>query len=161
MMSRLVRAVLAATLSALALTRASAQQPTPQQPPPAPPTPLQLAIRPIAALNLEGRTADARRALKRLIDSLPTPLEKSQAQRALAMTYAFDADCTNTVKYEQMVIDYWKTREAAEPQNAFFQQGELANEAARACIDAGSLDVAEQLYRQGYAAANREPAPRT
>ena len=33
-------------------------------------------------------------------------------------------------------------RETAEPQNAFYQQGEMANEAARVCIDAGDLAAA-------------------
>jgi tetratricopeptide (TPR) repeat protein len=60
-----------------------------------------------------------------------------------------------------MVIAYWKTREAEEPQNAFYQQGEMANEAARVCIDAGDLDTAEKYYRLGSELGNKEPAPRT
>jgi Flp pilus assembly protein TadD len=65
------------------------------------------------------------------------------------------------VKYEQMVIAYWVTQEAAEPQNAFYQQGEMANEAARVCIDAGDLDAAERWYRTGSELGLREPEPRT
>jgi tetratricopeptide (TPR) repeat protein len=65
------------------------------------------------------------------------------------------------VKYEEMVIAYWKTREVEEPQNAFYQQGEMANEAARVCIDAGDLDTAEKYYRLGSDLGNKEPAPRT
>jgi tetratricopeptide (TPR) repeat protein len=65
------------------------------------------------------------------------------------------------VKYEAMVIAYWVTRESAEPQNAFYQQGEMANEAARVCIDAGNLDVAEQWYRKGTELGLKEPAPKT
>jgi tetratricopeptide (TPR) repeat protein len=79
----------------------------------------------------------------------------------MAMSYAFDGDCANTVKYEQRVIDYWVTREQAEPQNAFYQEGEMANEGARVCIDAGDLDTAEKWYRLGYALGTKEPAPRT
>lgn len=60
-----------------------------------------------------------------------------------------------------MVIAYWMTREQAEPQNAFYQQGEMANEAARVCIDAGDLRTAEKYYRKGSELGLREPAPRT
>jgi tetratricopeptide (TPR) repeat protein len=81
--------------------------------------------------------------------------------RAIAMSYAFDHDCANTVKHEQDVIAYWRTREATDPQNAFYQQGEMANEAARVCIDAGQLDEAERLYRLGRELGLKEPEPRT
>ncbi len=79
----------------------------------------------------------------------------------MAMSYAFDGDCANTIRYEEMVIAYWVTREQAEPQNAFYQQGEMANEAARVCIDAGKLEDAERLYRRGTELGLKEPEPRT
>jgi tetratricopeptide (TPR) repeat protein len=94
-------------------------------------------------------------------DSASTPLAKATAQRAIAMSYAFDGDCANTVKYEEMVIGYWQTRESAEPQNAFFQQGEMANEAARVCIDAGQIDTADKYYRMGAELGLKEPEPGT
>ena len=112
-------------------------------------------------LDSEGKTAEARVIFQQLIDSAPDARAKSQAQRAMAMSYAFDGDCANTVKYEQLVIAYWKTREAAEPQDAFYQQGEMANEAARVCIDAGDLAAAERWYREGERLGNLEPEPRT
>ncbi len=79
----------------------------------------------------------------------------------MAMSYAFDGDCANTVKYEEMVIDYWETREQAEPQNAFYQEGEMANEGARVCIDSGDLDTAERMYRRGSELGLKEPSPKT
>jgi tetratricopeptide (TPR) repeat protein len=79
----------------------------------------------------------------------------------MAMSYAFDGDCANTVKYEELVIAYWVTRERAEPQNAFYQQGEMANEAARVCIDAGDLDTAERMYRRGTELGLKEPGNQT
>lgn len=112
-------------------------------------------------LDTDGRTAEARAIFQSIIDSASTPLRKANAQRAMAMSYAFDADCANTVKYEEMVIGYWKTREQAEPQNAFYQQGEMANEAARVCIDAGELGTAEKYYRMGSELGLKEPEPRT
>lgn len=77
------------------------------------------------------------------------------------MSYGFEGNCAKTIEYEEMVIAYWKTREAEEPQNAFYQQGEMANEAARVCIDADALDEAERMYRRGTELGNKEPEPRT
>jgi tetratricopeptide (TPR) repeat protein len=118
-------------------------------------------LRDAARLDLEGRTAEAKRLLQAAMDSLADPAARAGAWRAMAMSYAFDGDCAGTVKYERMVIDYWKTREAAEPQNAFYQQGEIANEAARVCIDAGDLAAAGRWYRTGFELGNKEPEPRT
>jgi tetratricopeptide (TPR) repeat protein len=119
------------------------------------------AMREASQLDLRGETKQARVMFQKMIDSAPTPAAKAAAQRAMAMSYAFDRDCANTVKYESMVIAYWATREQAEPQNAFYQQGEMANEAARVCIDAGDLAAAEQWYRKGYELGVKEPAPQT
>ncbi len=112
-------------------------------------------------LDSQGATREARVIFQRVIDSAATPQAKAAAQRAMAMSYGFDGDCANTVKYEKMVIDYWKTREQAEPQNAFYQQGEMANEAARICIDVGNIDIAETLYRRGAELGLLEPEPKT
>jgi tetratricopeptide (TPR) repeat protein len=112
-------------------------------------------------LDSEGKTRDARVIFQRIIDTSSTPRAKAAAQRAMAMSYAFDGDCGNTARHEDMVIDYWKTREAEEPQNAFYQQGEMANEAARVCIDAGQLDAAEKYYRLGSELGLKEPEPKT
>jgi tetratricopeptide (TPR) repeat protein len=112
-------------------------------------------------LDGDGKYVEARAIWQRLIDAAPDPAARAAGQRQMAMSYGFESDCANTAKYEQLVIEYWKTRETAEPQNAFYQQGEMANEAARVCIDAGDLDQAEGLYRLGYELGNKEPAPRT
>jgi tetratricopeptide (TPR) repeat protein len=79
----------------------------------------------------------------------------------MAMSYAFAGDCAGTVRYEERVIAYWKTREEAEPQNAFYQQGAMANEAARVCLEAGDVGAAERWYRAGYELGLKEPEPRT
>jgi len=121
----------------------------------------QSPLRQAGRLDTQGRTSEARVAFQRLIDSAATPASKAAAQRAMAMSYAFDGDCANTVKYEEMVIAYWKTREREEPQNAFYQQGEMANEAARVCIDVGELNTAEKYYRMGSGLGLKEPQPKT
>lgn len=123
--------------------------------------PFDQAMRAATQLDLDGRTADARVIFQHLIDSVSYPLQKAQVQRNMAMSYAFDADCANTAKYEEMVIAYWKTQEQADPQNAFYQQGEMANEAARVCIDAGDLNTAEKYYRLGSEIGLKEPEPKT
>ena len=112
-------------------------------------------------LDTLGATTEARAVFQKIIDAAPDPAAKAAAQRSMAMSYAFDGDCANTVKYEQMVIAYWVTREQAEPQNAFYQQGEMANEAARVCIDSGQLDVAEKWYRTGSELGLKEPGNQT
>ncbi len=124
-------------------------------------TPRADSTREASRLDVEGQTAKARAIFQAQIDNAPDPAAKAASQRAMAMSYAFDGDCANTVKYEEMVIAYWVTRESAEPQNAFYQQGEMANEAARVCIDAGNLDVAEKYYRKGTELGLKEPAPKT
>ena len=130
-----------------------------QEQPPA--NPVQAAMREAQQLDTKGRHAEARAIFQRLIDSAATPAARAAAQRRMAMSYGFEGDCANVVRYEEMVIDYWKTREMAEPQNAFYQQGEMANEAARVCADAGDHATAERMYRRGSQLGNREPEPRT
>jgi tetratricopeptide (TPR) repeat protein len=107
--------------------------------------------------DLQGNFSAARKAFQEAIDTAATPSATAQAQRAMAMSYGFEGDCANTIKYEMMVVDYWKTRETAEPANAFYQQGEMANEAGRICIDAGDLDRAEKMYRLGRELGLKEP----
>jgi tetratricopeptide (TPR) repeat protein len=113
------------------------------------------------ALDRDGKGADARVIWQRLIDNAADPAARAAAQRRMAMSYGFEHNCAGAVKYEEMVIAYWVTREKDDPQNAFYQQGEMANEAARVCIDAGDLDTAEKMYRRGAELGNREPEPRT
>jgi tetratricopeptide (TPR) repeat protein len=125
------------------------------------PSPFRQAIRDASRLDSDGRHAEARARFQQLIDSASTPADRAAVQRRMAMSYGFTGDCASAIRYEEMVIAYWVTREREEPQNAFYQQGEMANEAARVCIDAGSLDEAERMYKRGAELGNREPEPRT
>src|SRR5262245_13032332 len=119
------------------------------------------STRAASMLDTLGATTEARQMFQRSIDSATDPGARAAAERGVAMSYAFDGDCANTTKYEEMVIAYWQTREQAEPQNAFYQQGEIANEAARVCNDAGKLDAAERLYRRGTELGLKEPGNQT
>jgi tetratricopeptide (TPR) repeat protein len=152
--SRWIIAGALATAASATTLRTALAQPGGRQGPSGP-------MREAAQLDLQGATARARVIFQGMIDSAATPAARAAAERAMAMSYAFDGDCANTVKYEEKVIAYWATREQAEPQNAFYQEGEMADEAARVCIDAGDLAAAEHWYRRGYELGTKEPAPPT
>lgn len=102
-------------------------------------------------LDLMGRGAEARKYFAKAIEVAATPQAKAGAQRAMAMSYAFEGDCANTGKYEQQVFDYYVALKD------FYNQGEMADEVARVCIDAGDLDAAEKWYRIGHQAGLKEP----
>jgi tetratricopeptide (TPR) repeat protein len=73
------------------------------------------------------------------------------------MSWAFDGNCQKTTEYENKVIDYWKTQEQTHPDRAFYQEGEMADEAARVCLDTGDLDAAYRLYKEGHELGMKEP----
>lgn len=108
-------------------------------------------------LDLQGQGAEARQYFARAIDLASGAQAKSTQQRAMAMSYAFESDCRNTVKYEEMAIAYWQTQEKDNPANAFYQEGEMADEAARVCIDAGNLDEAAKWYKAGHDFGLKQP----
>ena len=124
-------------------------------------TPRGDSLRQAQRLDIDGKHAEARAIFQKLIDNAPDPAAKAVAQRRMAMSHGFEGHCSETVRYEEMVIDYWKTREKEEPQNAFYQEGEMANEAARICIDAGDLATAERMYKRGSELGLEEPDPKT
>ncbi len=111
-------------------------------------------------LDLMGKSDDAHAEFARAIELAAAPDAKAQQQRAMAMSYAFAGDCRNTVKYEQMVIAYWVTREQDDPANAFYQEGEMADEAARVCIDLGDLTPRPNRTRPGTTTDSNSPASR-
>jgi len=114
-------------------------------------------LRQAIALDLEGRGGEARELIEMAIKLAPTPAAAAKARRTMAMSWAFEGDCGKTGQYEQMVIDYWITREKDEPREAFYQEGEMADEAARVCIDAGDLKAALRWYAKGHELGLKEP----
>src|SRR5579862_8594461 len=52
-----------------------------------------------------------------------------------------------------MVFDYWV---AANTADSAYQEGEMADEAARVCIDAGDLAAAEKWYKIGHDAGLKQ-----
>jgi tetratricopeptide (TPR) repeat protein len=103
------------------------------------------------------QSAEAHAQFARAIELATSPDAKSQQRRAMAISYAFAGDCRNTVKYEQMAIAYWVTREKEDPANAAYQEGEMADQAARVCIDNGDLDSAGKWYKAGHDYGPKQP----
>jgi tetratricopeptide (TPR) repeat protein len=102
-------------------------------------------------LDIMGQGEDSREYLAMAIQAADTPEQKAIGQRAMAMSYAFEGDCKKTVQYEQQVFDYYGSVKN------FFQQGEIADEAARVCIDSGDLDTAYHWYQVGHDVGLKEP----
>jgi tetratricopeptide (TPR) repeat protein len=102
-------------------------------------------------LDLLGQGEEARKYFSKAIDVSDTPERKAASQRAMAMSYAFEENCGKTVEWEKKVMQY-----DVDIKNAF-QQGEIADEAARVCIDSGDLDAAHKWYKSGHDAGLEEP----
>ena len=119
------------------------------------------SLRNAQRIDAEGKHAEARAMFQALITSAPDAAARAAAERRLAVSYGYDGNCAKVIELEEQVIAYWVTRREAEPQNAHYQAGEMANEAARVCIDNGFFDQAERMYRRGSELGNLEPAPRT
>jgi len=104
-----------------------------------------------SVLDLMAKGEEARKYFSKAIEIAGTPEHKAGAQRAMAMSYAFEGSCKKTIEYEQHVFDFYGSVKN------FFQQGEIADEAARVCIDSGDLDAAQKWYKIGHDAGMKEP----
>ena len=102
-------------------------------------------------LDLLDKGAEARKNFEKAVEIAPTPQNRASAQRAMAISFAFEGDCKKSIEFEQKAFDYYKSL------NDFFQQGEIANEGARLCIDSGDLDTAYKWYQTGHEVGLREP----
>ena len=102
-------------------------------------------------LDLMGKGEEARKYFQKVIDVAEKPEQKVSANRAMALSYAFEGSCRKTVEYEQKVFDYYVEKQD------FVQQGEIADEAARICIDSGDFDTALHWYQVGHDTGLKEP----
>jgi tetratricopeptide (TPR) repeat protein len=102
-------------------------------------------------LDLMGKGEEARKYFSKAIEIADTPEHKAGAERSMAMSYAFEGNCNRTVEYEQRVLDFYGSVKN------FFQQGEIADEVARVCIDSGDLDAAQKWYKIGHDKGLEEP----
>ena len=103
------------------------------------------------ALDLKGDYAEARKHLAKAIEAARAPADKIRALRNMAISYGFERNCRGAAQYAQQAYDL----ELAAKD--FYNAGEVADEAARLCIDAGDLDAAYKWYQTGRDAGLREP----
>jgi tetratricopeptide (TPR) repeat protein len=104
-----------------------------------------------SVLDIMGKGEEARKYFTKAIDVADTPEHKAGARRAMAMSYAFEGNCAKTIEYEQQVFEFYGGAKN------FFQQGEIADEAARVCLDSGDLDAASKWYEIGHDTGLKEP----
>ena len=104
-----------------------------------------------SVLDTMGKGEEARKYFAKAIDVADTPEHKAGARRAMAMSYAFEGNCAKTIEYEKQVFEFYGVAKS------FFQQGEIADEAARVCLDSGDLDTASKWYQTGHETGLKEP----
>jgi tetratricopeptide (TPR) repeat protein len=104
-----------------------------------------------SVLDLMGKGNEARNYFAKAIGVADTPEGRAAAKRAMALSYAFEGQCDKTIEYEQQVFEFYGSRKS------FFQQGEIADEAARVCLDSGNLAAAYKWYKTGHDAGLKEP----
>ncbi len=104
-----------------------------------------------SVLDLMGKGEEARKYFAKAINAADTPQGKAGGQRAMAMSYAFEGNCGKAVEYERKVFDFYGN------EKNLFQQGEIADEVARVCLDSGDFDAAYKWYKLGHDAGMKEP----
>jgi tetratricopeptide (TPR) repeat protein len=113
-----------------------------------------------SVLDLMGKGEEARKHFQKAIDTADSAEHKAIAERAMAMSFAFEGNCPKTIEYEQRVFDYFGSVKN------FYQQGEIADEAARVCLDASELNghsprddlgAAQGWYETGHRIGLQEP----
>jgi tetratricopeptide (TPR) repeat protein len=104
-----------------------------------------------SVLDLMRKSDEARKYFSKVIEAADTPEHKAAGQRATAISYAFEGNCSEAVEYEQQVFDFYGSVKN------FFEQGEIADEAARVCIDSGDLNAARKWYKIGHDTGENEP----
>jgi tetratricopeptide (TPR) repeat protein len=104
-----------------------------------------------SVLDLMGKGEEARKYFSKAIELADTPEHKAGTQRAMAISYAFEGNCKKAIEYEQQAFDFYGSVKN------FFQQGEIADEAARICVDSGDLDAAQKWYKIGHDTGLKEP----
>jgi Flp pilus assembly protein TadD len=101
-------------------------------------------------LDLMGRYVEARKYFAQAIKEAGKPFDKALAQRAMAISYGFAADCRGAEKYDRAAYEFFQTS------SDFYDAGEVANELGRMCLGSGDIDTAYNWYRKGHDAGLQE-----
>ena len=102
-------------------------------------------------LDLTGEYSEARKHFSTAIQVASSAQQKAQAERSMAISYAFERNCSEAAKYEVPL------HEAYLAEKDFYNAGEIADELARICIESDKLDEALKWYRIGWETGLREP----
>jgi tetratricopeptide (TPR) repeat protein len=102
------------------------------------------------ALDLKGDYEEAREHFSRAI-ALAPPDAKPEPVRAMAVSYAFEANPYEAAKFEQQVFDSRLAK------NDFAGAGGIADELARIYLETGDPEHAFKWYRMGHDTAMRKP----
>lgn len=102
-------------------------------------------------LDLHGDYDEAHKEIARAIELAPSPQAKAQAEKTMAISYAFQHKAKDAAKYEQDVFD---SQLAAKD---YYAAGETADELARIYIESGNLEDAYKWYKTGYETGLKEP----
>jgi tetratricopeptide (TPR) repeat protein len=108
-------------------------------------------VKQASLLDLAGSYEEARPIFNAAIKAAHSPLERTLAQRAMAIGYAFTSDCANAEKLERRAFEFY--RDTGDFPNA----GDTADELARICLDAGDVARASEWYLRGHDTAIEEP----
>ncbi len=60
-----------------------------------------------SVLDLMGKGEEARKYFTKAIEVADTPEGKASANRAMAMSYAFEGNCGKNIEYEQQVFGFY------------------------------------------------------
>lgn len=102
-------------------------------------------------LDLMLRGPEARKYFEKAIATAPNDELRADANRAMAMSWAFEGNCQMTVQYEQKVLDYAKAK------NDFNRAGEIADEEGRVCLDGNDVETGTIWYKEGHDLGLKEP----
>jgi len=102
------------------------------------------------ALDLKGDYAAAREHLTKAIDLAPAD-SKAQAQRTMAVSYAFEGNAYKAAEFEMQVFNQRLARSDS------VGAAELCNELARIYLETGDPDHAYKWYKMGYDTVGHKP----
>jgi tetratricopeptide (TPR) repeat protein len=101
-------------------------------------------------LDLMLRGPEARKYFDKAIAAAPDDEKRAAANRAMAMSWAFEGNCQMTVQYEQKILDYAKAKAD------YYRAGEIADEEGRVCLDGNDVETGVIWYKEGHELGLRE-----
>ena len=103
-----------------------------------------------AALDLQGKYAEARQHLAKAID-IASADDKVRALRVMAVSYAFECNPDKAAEYERQAFDLQYNA------NKYAEAAGTADELARIYLECGDVDNGFQWYQTGHLTALRKP----